>query len=48
MTPDEASAATSIGLIGIRERASMLGGTAEFEGVPGRGTIVSVRIPIAS
>ncbi|HJT17632.1 MAG TPA: ATP-binding protein [Thermoanaerobaculia bacterium] len=48
MTAEEAAAATSIGLIGIRERASMLGGTAEFEGVAGRGTIVSVRIPIAS
>jgi signal transduction histidine kinase len=32
-------------LIGIRERAGLAGGTVHFEGVSGRGTIVSVRIP---
>ena len=35
----------SLGLIGIRERADMAGGTVHFEGVAGRGTIVSVRVP---
>jgi signal transduction histidine kinase len=35
----------SLGLIGIRERADLIGGTVLFEGVPERGTIVSVRIP---
>jgi signal transduction histidine kinase len=35
----------SLGLIGIRERADLAGGTVHFEGVAGRGTIVSVRIP---
>jgi signal transduction histidine kinase len=36
----------SLGLIGIRERAALIGGTAQFDGVAGRGTIVSVRIPL--
>jgi signal transduction histidine kinase len=35
----------SLGLIGIRERAGLAGGTVHFEGVAGRGTIVSVCIP---
>jgi signal transduction histidine kinase len=36
----------SLGLIGIRERADLAGGAVEFEGVEGRGTIVSLRIPL--
>lgn len=36
----------SLGLIGIRERADLAGGAVEFEGVDGRGTIVSLRIPL--
>jgi signal transduction histidine kinase len=36
----------SIGLIGMRERARRIGGTLEVEGVPGHGTIVSLRVPI--
>ncbi|MGH9422587.1 MAG: sensor histidine kinase, partial [Thermoanaerobaculia bacterium] len=42
----EVSDPLSLGLIGIRERAGMAGGTVHFEGVAGRGTIVSVRIPL--
>jgi signal transduction histidine kinase len=45
MTADEISNPASLGLIGIRERAMMVGGTVEFEGVAGSGTIVSVRLP---
>ena len=36
---------SSFGLVGIRERADMLGGTAVIEGVKGMGTIVSIRMP---
>ena len=43
---EQVSAPSSLGLTSIRERAGMLGGTAVIEGVPGRGTIVSVRIPL--
>jgi PAS domain S-box-containing protein len=35
-----------LGLVGIRERAALVGGTAEVESQPGEGTRVIVRIPI--
>jgi signal transduction histidine kinase len=44
---EELDSSTSFGLIGIRERVAMVGGSVQFEGVDGRGTIVSVRIPLA-
>lgn len=47
ITAQEIGSVRSLGLIGIRERAAMAGGTARFEGVASRGTIVSVRIPLA-
>lgn len=45
ITAEEVGDRHSLGLIGIRERAGLAGGTVHFEGVAGRGTIVSVRIP---
>lgn len=48
MTTEEIGDPRSLGLLGIRERADLVGGTVAFEGVSGRGTIVSVRIPISS
>jgi two-component system sensor histidine kinase UhpB len=36
----------SLGLVGMRERAAMLGGDFRITGAPGRGTTVNVRIPI--
>jgi signal transduction histidine kinase len=35
----------SIGLLGMRERAALLGGDVQWHGEPGEGTIVTVRIP---
>jgi signal transduction histidine kinase len=35
----------SIGLLGMRERAALVGGEVHFHGVPGKGTTVTVRIP---
>jgi signal transduction histidine kinase len=35
----------SIGLIGMTERAALLGGEVRWRGEPGRGTTVSIRIP---
>jgi signal transduction histidine kinase len=35
----------SFGLMGMRERAILLGGTVEFSGVEGKGTTILVRIP---
>jgi signal transduction histidine kinase len=46
ITAQEVGSARSLGLIGIRERAELVGGTARFEGIAGRGTIVSIRIPM--
>jgi signal transduction histidine kinase len=45
ITAEEVRDPFSLGLIGIRERAAFAGGTVHIEGVVGRGTIVSVRIP---
>lgn len=35
----------SLGLLGMRERAALLGGEVQWEGKPGEGTTVTVRIP---
>ena len=45
---DEAAinAANSLGLLGIRERATAFGGNIELTGLPERGTCVTVRIPV--
>jgi PAS domain S-box-containing protein len=37
----------SLGLLGMRERALAFGGTVEIAGVPGQGTIVTVRMPLS-
>ena len=34
------------GLVGMRERASLIGGTLEIESVPGEGTTIFVRVPV--
>jgi len=36
------------GLLGIRERAEILGGTARIESSPGQGTHLTVRVPLAA
>ncbi|HKQ38242.1 MAG TPA: ATP-binding protein [Verrucomicrobiae bacterium] len=37
----------SIGVLGMRERAALLQGELQITGIPGRGTTVTVRIPLA-
>lgn len=39
-------AARGIGLVGMRERAALLGGSIEIETTPGAGTANIVRIPV--
>jgi PAS domain S-box-containing protein len=39
------SAASSLGILGMRERALLLGGELTINGVPGKGTTVRVRMP---
>ena len=34
------------GLVGMRERASLIGGTLEIESIPGEGTTIFVRVPV--
>jgi signal transduction histidine kinase len=36
----------SLGLLGMRERAHLFGGTVEFKGAPREGTTVTVKIPL--
>jgi len=43
--PAARSAQHSLGLLGIRERASAIGGSADIQSTPGQGTVVEVRVP---
>jgi signal transduction histidine kinase len=45
ITRDEAAGARSLGLLGMRERATSLGGRVDIEGAPGKGTLVTAHIP---
>lgn len=47
ITEDEKSGQRTLGLLGMRERAHLVGGEVEISGVVGKGTVVSVRIPIS-
>jgi signal transduction histidine kinase len=47
ITTAEINDTKSIGLLGICERAALLGGTVDFRGEPGRGTRVTVKIPLS-
>ena len=42
------SHATSLGLIGMRERAAILGGRVSISSAPGKGTTVTAWIPLPS
>jgi PAS domain S-box-containing protein len=48
ITVSERDHPRSIGLLGMRERARMQGGTLEVRGVAGRGTTVSLRLPLTA
>jgi PAS domain S-box-containing protein len=37
-----------LGLLGMRERATLIGGEVEIESAPGRGTTIYVRVPMAT
>jgi signal transduction histidine kinase/CheY-like chemotaxis protein len=45
ITEHQVSAAKSLGLIGMQERARSWGGEVTFQAAPGRGTTVSLRVP---
>jgi len=46
ITKAELSSVESIGLLGMTERARLLGGRVAIRGVPGRGTTVTVQVPV--
>jgi signal transduction histidine kinase len=46
ITEDQASDTRSFGLVGMRERASFMGGKARIEGAENKGTIVTVTFPL--
>lgn len=48
VTEEEISDPLSLGLIGIRERAALAGGTVAFSGAPGRGTVIAARFPLTA
>lgn len=46
-SPEQVKArGTGLGLYGMKERANLLGGTADIQSVPGKGTTVHVTIPL--
>jgi signal transduction histidine kinase len=45
MTKEEKSRPESLGLLGMRERVSLIGGQIDITGVEGEGTVVTVRVP---
>jgi signal transduction histidine kinase len=47
ITDEEKSGQHTLGLLGMRERAHLIGGKIDITGIDGKGTVVTVRIPIA-
>jgi len=47
MTEREIQSPKSIGLLGMRERARLREGEVQFQGTPGQGTTVTVRVPLS-
>ena len=43
---DPTASRTGLGLLGMRERVALAGGTLEIESSPGAGTSILIRIPI--
>jgi signal transduction histidine kinase len=46
-SPGDPRKPSSYGLMGLRERAYLLGGNVEIDSAPGRGTRIGIRIPLA-
>jgi signal transduction histidine kinase len=43
---DEATGENSMGILGMRERAHLINGEIEINGVAGEGTVIQVRVPM--
>ncbi len=46
LEPSQRNSDCCLGLMGMKERAALLGGSCAVESVPGRGTIIRVKIPL--
>jgi len=46
VTPAEANNPRSLGLLGMRERTALLGGSFDIAGRPGKGTVMTVQVPL--
>jgi len=47
ISAEQTSAPGSIGLLGMKERAALIGGTFTIAGARGKGTVVSVHVPLS-
>jgi PAS domain S-box-containing protein len=47
ITENEKSGAQSLGLLGLQERAHLIGGKININGVEGKGTMITVQVPIS-
>jgi signal transduction histidine kinase len=48
MTESQITRSKSLGLIGMQERARSWGGRVMFQATPGKGTTVTVRVPLVN
>jgi signal transduction histidine kinase len=48
ITREQIAGPQSLGLLGIRERAELLGGAVNIEGRAGEGTALTVTLPLAA
>jgi signal transduction histidine kinase len=46
ISEEEIANTRSIGLVGMRERAMLVGGEISLQGAPGKGTTMTLRVPL--
>ncbi len=46
MKPEKIDSESSLGLLGMKERARIIGGTLDITSLPGKGTRITVRLPL--
>jgi signal transduction histidine kinase len=46
ISEEEIANTRSIGLVGMRERAMLIGGEITLQGAPGKGTTMTLRVPL--
>jgi signal transduction histidine kinase len=46
ISDEEIANTRSIGLVGMRERAMLIGGDITLQGAPGKGTLMTLRVPL--